>query len=104
MGNLEIQEEITAIKTKMSDGKTWFKDGKLMTEVSVSDFNELLRLAYNADNYRLNCTWNLEKTAESNKSQYELLLKIKKAYEDGDTNKLDEVLHGAFTNEVFEDY
>lgn len=60
---VELEDQITEVKVKLSSGKTWFDDGKLMAAVSVSDLNELLSLAYEINNYRLNCTWNLGKAS-----------------------------------------
>lgn len=40
----------------------------------------------------------------SKEQQYlEMLLKIKNVYENGDENELDELLHGIFTNETYND-
>lgn len=40
----------------------------------------------------------------SKEQQYfEMLLKIKKVYENGDENELDELLYGMFTNEIYND-
>lgn len=40
---------------------------------------------------------------EKVKKYEKTLLKIKELYESGDENKLDEYLHGLFTNEVYND-
>jgi len=76
-----MEKKIDAIKEKLSDGKARFDDGKILVEVGFSDLNELLSLAYDINNYRLNCLWNLEKTAESCKEYSHISEKYQEALE-----------------------
>ncbi|MDY0951704.1 hypothetical protein COL15_16240 [Bacillus thuringiensis] len=89
-----MEEKIDLIKEKLSNGKSRFENGKNVVEVSLSDLNELLRLAYDINNYRLNALWNLEQTSkackeyEICKEKYEESLKLIK----GITNGLDNAI------------
>lgn len=60
-----MEKKIDLIKEKLSHGNSRFEDGKALVEVSLSDLNELLSLAYDINNYRLNCLWNLEQVSKS---------------------------------------
>ncbi|PGS79653.1 hypothetical protein COC69_11840 [Bacillus cereus] len=65
-----MKEKIDSIKEKFSNGKSRFENGKTVVEVGLSDLNELLCLAYDINNYRLNALWNLEQTSKACK-EYE---------------------------------
>lgn len=41
-----MKKKIDLIKERMSSGKSRFENGKVLVEVSLSDLNELLDLAY----------------------------------------------------------
>ncbi len=66
-----VKEKIDSIKEKLSSGKAHFENGKTVVEVGLSDLNELLSLAYDINNYRLNALWNLEQTSNACK-EYEM--------------------------------
>lgn len=70
-GLCEMEKKIDLIKEKLSTGKSRFEGGKTIVEVSLSDLNELLSLAYDINNYRLNCVWNLEQASKGCK-EYEM--------------------------------
>lgn len=59
-----LEKKIDEIKEKLSRGKSSLREGRAVLEVSLSDLNKLLDLAYQINNYRLSCIWNLEKVAE----------------------------------------
>jgi hypothetical protein len=91
---IELEKKIDAIKEKLSNGKGRFEDGKTLVEVSLSELNELLNLAYEINNYRLNCLWNLEKTADGCKEysqineKYQEALKLIKGVSNGSNNPI----------------
>lgn len=66
-----MKEKIDSIKEKFSNGKSRFENGNTVVEVGLSDLNELLSLAYDINNYRLNALWNLEQTSKACK-EYEM--------------------------------
>ncbi len=45
-----MKEKIDSIKNKLSNGKSRFENGKTVVEVSLSELNELLSLAYDINN------------------------------------------------------
>lgn len=89
-----MEEKIDLIKEKLSNGKSYFKNGKAVAEVNLSDLNELISLAYDINNYRLNTLWNLEQSSntckeyEVCKEKYEEALKQIKGITNGVENPI----------------
>ncbi|AEA15501.1 MULTISPECIES: hypothetical protein [Bacillus] len=89
-----MEEKIDLIKEKLSNGKSRFENGKTVVEVGLSDLNELLSLAYDINNYRLNALWNLEQTSKACKEyemrneKYEESLKLIKGVTNGVDNAI----------------
>lgn len=89
-----MEEKIDLIKEKLSNGKSRFENGETVVEVGLSDLNELLSLAYDINNYRLNALWNLEQTSKACKEyemrneKYEESLKLIKGITNGVDNAI----------------
>ena len=61
------------------------------------------RTVFDTDNIKAQKEWLIEQ-AEKAERMEEIILRIKKTYEDGDDNELDEMLYILFSNEPETDY
>ncbi|PEE08189.1 hypothetical protein [Bacillus cereus] len=89
-----MKEKIDSIKNKLSNGKSRFENGKTVVEVSLSELNELMSLAYDINNNRLNALWNLEQTSKAyieyrmRNEKYQESLKLIKGITNGVDNAI----------------